>query len=126
MAVLSGIDIIEIERVRNSLETCGDSFRDRVFTTNEINYCEGKKVVKFESYAARFAAKEAVSKAFGTGIGEGLKWKDIEIQNDTLGRPVVILTGKAEELYKKMDAKCISISLSHCKAYAVASVVIEV
>ena len=126
MAVLSGVDIIEIDRVRNSFETCGDSFRDRVFTTNEIMYCEGRKLVKFESYAARFAAKEAVSKAFGTGIGEGLKWKDIEILNDHLGKPIVVLSGKAEQLYREMGAKCISVSLSHCKAYAVASVVVEI
>lgn len=125
MAVLCGVDIIEIDRVRQSFETCGDSFRNRVFTEKEIEYCESKKLVRFESYAARFAGKEAVSKAFGTGIGKGVKWRDIEILNDAQGKPHVLLSERADEIYKEIKAKGISISLSHCKEYAVAYVVIE-
>jgi len=126
MAVLCGVDIIEIDRIRNSFETCGDSFRDRVFTGNEIEYCESKKLVKFESYAARFAAKEAVAKAFGTGIGNGIKWRDIEIRNDQQGKPFAVLSERAGEIFEEMNARGISISLSHCKEYAVAYAVIEI
>ncbi len=126
MAVLCGVDIVEIDRIRHSFDTSGESFRNRVFTENEINYCEGKKVVKYESYAARFAAKEAVSKAFGTGISKGIKWRDIEILNDPQGKPYVVLSEKARELYEEMNAKGLSLSLSHCKSYAVAYAVIEV
>lgn len=126
MAVLCGVDIVEIDRIRKSFDSCGDSFRDRVFTENEIKYCESKKAVRFESYAARFAAKEAVSKAFGTGISKGVKWKDMEILNNPQGKPYVVLSEKAGEIYEEMGAKGISLSLSHCKSYAVAYVVIEV
>lgn len=126
MAVLCGVDIIEIDRIRQSFESCGDSFRDRVFTGKEIEYCEGRKLVRFESYAARFAAKEAVSKAFGTGIGSGIKWRDIEIQNDQQGKPFIVLSERASKIYKDMNAKGISISLSHCKEYAVAYALIEI
>lgn len=126
MAVLCGVDIVEIDRVRKSLESCGDSFRDRVFTCNEIEYCESKKAVRFESYAARFAAKEAVSKAFGTGISGGVTWKDMEILNDSQGKPYVVLHGRARELFGEMNAKGLSLSLSHCKSYAVAYAVLEI
>lgn len=126
MAVLCGVDIIEIDRIKKSFDTCGDSFRDRIFTGNEIKYCESKKAVRFESYAARFAAKEAVSKAFGTGISKGLNLKDMEILNDSQGKPYVVLSERASEIYEEMKAKGISISLSHCKSYAVAYVIIEV
>lgn len=126
MAVLCGVDIVEIDRIRHSFDSCGESFRNRVFTENEINYCESKKVVRFESYAARFAAKEAVSKAFGTGISEGIKWKDIEILNEPQGKPYVVLSERAREIYEKMNARGISLSLSHCRSYAVAYAVIEI
>ena len=126
MAVLCGVDIVEIDRIRQSFDSCGEGFRDRVFTENEIKYCESKKMVRFESYAARFAAKEAVSKAFGTGISKGVKWKDMEILNDPQGKPYVVLSEKAREIYEEMNAKGISLSLSHCKSYAVAYAVIEV
>lgn len=125
MAVHCGVDIVEIDRIRQSFDSCGESFRDRVFTENEIKYCESKKLVRFESYAARFAAKEAISKAFGTGIGKGIKWKDMEILNDHQGKPYVILCDKAREIYDEMNARGISLSLSHCRSYAVAYAVIE-
>lgn len=125
MAILCGVDIIEIDRIRKSFETIGESFRDRVFTSNEIEYCEGKKMVRYQSYAARFAAKEAVSKAFGTGISNGLSWRDMEVLNNEIGRPYVVLSGKAKEMFNSINAASISLSLSHCEKYAVAYVVIE-
>lgn len=126
MGVLCGVDIVEIDRVRKSFEISDTGFRNRVFTQREIEYCENRNAVKYMSYAARFAAKEAVSKALGTGIGSGIKWKDVEVLNDNMGKPFVVLTGKAKELYEELSASDISLSLSHCNAYAVAYAVIEV
>jgi holo-[acyl-carrier protein] synthase len=126
MAIFCGVDIVEIDRIKHSFDTCGVEFKNRVYTENESDYCESRKAVKFESYSARFAAKEAVSKAFGTGIGSGIKWKDIEILNDEHGKPYVVLADRAKEIYEEMRGSGISISLSHCKHYAVAYVVIEV
>lgn len=125
MAIYCGVDIIEIDRVKQSFETIGDNFRDRVFTQAEIAYCESRKAARFESYAARFAAKEAVSKAFGTGIGD-VGWKDIEILNDDKGKPYVVLSERARGIFDKMKGLGISLSLSHCKSYAVAFAVLEV
>jgi len=119
------VDIVKIERIKKTLENSGWSFKNKVFTDREINYCEKKASTKYQSYAARFAAKEAVSKAFGTGIAEGLSWKDIEVINDPSGRPSVILSGKGRELYEKLGAVSISVSLSHEREYAVAYAVIE-
>lgn len=124
MAIFCGVDIVEIDRIRQSFETIGDNFRDRVFTEAEIAYCEARKVARFESYAARFAAKEAVSKAFGTGIG-GVGWRDIEVLNDEKGKPYVVLSDTAKDIFNQMKGLGISLSLSHCKQYAVAYAVIE-
>jgi holo-[acyl-carrier protein] synthase len=125
MAIRCGIDIIEVDRIRESFESLGQAFRDRIFTDKEIAYCESRKGARFESYAARFAAKEAVSKAIGTGIGGDLGWKDIEILKDTEGKPYVVLSPAAAKTAWGGALAEISLSLSHCKAYAVASVVIE-
>lgn len=126
MAIHCGVDIVEIDRVRQSFETTGTAFRDKVFTEKEIEYCENKKVMKYQSYAARFAAKEAVSKAFGTGISKGLKWKDIEILNNSEGKPYVVISDTAKRLFEEMQGLSIALSLSHCKSYAVAYAVIEI
>jgi holo-[acyl-carrier protein] synthase len=123
MAIFCGTDIIEIERLKTSIQEL-KGFKGRVFTEDEISYCENRNKAKFESYAARFAAKEAVLKALGTGLAEGLEWKQIEIRNDEKGKPYVTLTKKALELYETMGAKSMDISLSHCALYAVAYVVI--
>jgi holo-[acyl-carrier protein] synthase len=125
MAIRCGVDIIEIDRIRKSLEEM-ESFRDRVFTDREIRYCESRNRAKYESYAARFAAKEAVLKALGTGMSDGAEWKDIEIRNDEKGKPEVILAQKTLEVFESIGAKSIDISLSHCGGYAIAFAVIEV
>jgi holo-[acyl-carrier protein] synthase len=126
MPIYCGVDIVEIDRIKNSFKTCGEAFRDKVFTENEISYCEKRKSAMYESYAARFAGKEAVSKAFGTGIGESIKWKDIEIINNEAGKPFVILSDGVEKNFKRLKGMNISISLSHCKSYAVAYAILEV
>ncbi len=125
--LMLGTDIIEIDRLRSSIENdVNGRFSERVFTPNEIKYCESKNAAKYQSYAARFAGKEAVSKAFGTGIGEHAFFNEIEILNDDLGKPYVKLHGRAKDYYETLDASGISISLSHCKEYAVAYVAISV
>jgi len=125
LAILCGVDIVEINRIEKSFEKLGDSFRDRVFTQVEIEYCEAKRAARYQSYAARFAAKEAVSKAFGTGIGNRIGWKNIEVINDVNGKPNISLTQTAKEMLNEINAKSISLSLSHCDHYAVAYVVIQ-
>ena len=114
-----GVDIIEIERVQQSIES--DRFCERVFTKNEIDYCESQKAQKAQHYAARFSAKEAVFKAISELLSNkyDIEWKDIEIINDKNGRPQVnILKTDLRDKVKSID-----ISISHCKTYAVANVI---
>lgn len=120
MKIRTGIDIIEIERVKQSIEETDGKFCERVFTQNEIEYCESKKVQKYQHYAARFAAKEAVLKAISQLLESkfDIEWKQIEILNDENGRPYVNL------LKERINISDIDISISHCKTYAVASVVL--
>lgn len=119
MKIKTGVDIIEIERVKNSIEETEGKFSERVFTKKEIEYCESKKAQKYQHYAARFAAKEAVFKAISFSLSSkyDIGWKDIEVLNDDTGRPYVNIL--------KPDIKIddIDISISHCKEYAVASVI---
>lgn len=126
MAVRCGVDIIEVYRVRNAIEREDNKFLQRVFTPCEVDYCEARGKNKFHSYAVRFAAKEAVSKAFGTGIRGGLKLSEIEIETDELGQPIVSLSGKAAEIANQKGMINCCVSLSHCESYAAAFVVIEI
>ncbi|MBR6504616.1 MAG: holo-ACP synthase [Clostridia bacterium] len=122
MKVLCGVDIIEVERIQESIENLGEAFLNKVYTKNEIVYCESKKMQKYQSYAARFAAKEAVFKALSKEINGryDITWKNIEILNEQTGRPKVNLIG----LDKKIAS--IDISLSHIKETAIASVIITI
>ena len=121
MKIKCGTDIIEIDRIKDSIDKLGEAFLNRVFTRNEIQYCKSKKVQKYQCYAARFAAKEAVFKAVSTLLDDkfSICWKDIEVQNDLQGRPYVNLYGENLKNIEQID-----ISLSHCNSYAVASVVV--
>ncbi len=121
MKIKTGTDMIEIERVQKSIENTDGKFCDRVYTANEIKYCESKNVQKYQHYAARFAAKEAVFKAISDSLKDkfDIDWKQIEILNDENGRPYV----KLNENYMK-NIENIDISLSHCKNYATANVVV--
>lgn len=121
MKVRTGTDIIEIERVKKSIEETDGRFCERVYTKDEIEYCESKKIQKYQHYAARFAAKEAIFKAISSTLDSKyeIEWKDIEIKNDQNGRPVVNLDDKFMK-----DIESIDISISHCKQYAVATVVV--
>ncbi len=124
MAIYCGTDIIEIDRLKNSIQNI-NGFSERVFTEREIVYCENRKNAKFESYAARFAAKEAVVKALGTGMADGLSWKQIEILKDDKGKPYALLSLRALELFDNIGAKSMDVSLSHCGVYAIAYAVID-
>ena len=121
MEIKIGTDIIEISRIKKSIEETDNKFIERVFTDKEIEYCESKKTQKYQHYAVRFAAKEAVFKSISDKLKNKyeIEWKDIEILNDLSGRPYVkILNSKINNI------KNIDISLSHCKEYAIASVVV--
>ena len=121
MKVKCGTDIIEIERIKESIEEFGEKFLKRVFTEGEIQYCESKKAQKYQHYAARFAAKEAIFKAISGNLSDKyeLEWCDYEILNDENGKPNVKI--KRLDLSNIED---IDLSISHCRQYAVATVVV--
>jgi holo-[acyl-carrier protein] synthase len=119
-----GIDIIEVARIASSYEKFGERFLHRLLVADEIAYClTHKKPAPF--IAARFAAKEAISKAFGTGIGAQLGWQDMEICRKESGEPFVVLHGKGKELFAARGAKQLLISLSHTENYAAVTAVLE-
>lgn len=121
MKIKCGVDIIEISRIKESIESLGERFINRVFTEKEIEYCESKKNQKYQHYAARFAAKEAVFKALSWKLEDkyAICWKDIEVVDDKQGRPSLNIIGM-----NLNDIENIDISLSHCKEYAVANVTV--
>ncbi len=123
MITYCGTDIIEIERIKKSIEKIGQPFINKIFTTNEITYCEAKNSVKYQHYAARFAAKEAIFKAISKALEYkfNIGWKNAEIINDENGRPNVKFIDINIDGLKGID-----ISISHCKEYAVATVVAEI
>ena len=118
MMLRTGVDLIEISRVTDTIARHGDRFLSRVFTTGELEYCKNNHA----SLAARFAAKEAVSKALGYGIGD-VRWRDIEIAGDENRAPILLLHGAAENLAKDLRLTSWSISLSHTHEHAIAFVV---
>ena len=121
MKIKCGTDIIEISRIKEGINELGERFLNRIYTKKEIMYCESKKEQKYQHYAARFSAKEAVFKAVSDELENKfqINWKDIEILNDEKGRPYVnILNNKIQNI------EDIDISLSHCKEYAIANVVV--
>lgn len=121
MNVGCGVDIIEIDRIREDIESIGDRFLRRVFTDREIEYCESKKAQKFQHYAGRFAAKEAAFKAISKLLDDkySVCWKDFEVVNDEQGRPKLNFRNVDTDKLKSVD-----ISISHCRLYAVANVTV--
>ena len=124
MIVGTGIDIAEVDRIAASIERFGRRFVERIFTPDEIRYCESK-ANKAERYAGRFAAKEAGMKAIGTGWNRGVRWQDIEVQRAPGSRPTVIFHGKAGEFFRKLGAVRAHLSITHTKASAMAQVILE-
>lgn len=113
-----GIDMIEVKRIHNSIERFGLRFLQRIFTERELNYCNGR----VERLAARFAAKEAVGKALGTGIGD-VSWQEIEIVNEANGRPYLLLHGAASKIAGASGLGSWALSMSHTDTHAIGMVV---
>jgi holo-[acyl-carrier protein] synthase len=124
MIVGSGIDMVEIARIQQSVERFGQRFLDRVYTAAEQAYCLRKRK-SAESLAARFAAKEAGAKALGTGISRGVNWLEIEVVREPGGRPALRLHGRAAEIAGKLKVAHAALSITHTADLSMASVVLE-
>src|SRR5271157_3482855 len=124
MIVGTGIDIVEVPRIAATIERFGRRFLERVFTAEEIRYCESK-ANKAERYAGRFAAKEAAMKAIGTGWSRGVTWQDVEVKRVPGGRPTIVFHGRAAEFFQKLGAIRAHLSITHTKQSAMAQVILE-
>lgn len=121
-----GTDIVEVDRIKRAVERTGNPFLNRVFTEAEREYCDRGTRRRYESYAARFAAKEAYSKAIGTGIGEDARLEEIEVVNNKNGKPELRLTGKTLLYFEKnFKGSEIDVSLAHTSGIAIATVIIS-
>jgi holo-[acyl-carrier protein] synthase len=127
MIVSVGVDLIEVERIQNALEDShiGKRFRDRVYTEKEIQYCEGKQRGRYESYAGRFAAKEAVMKALGRGWGSKVSWTEIEVARARSGKPDIILHGKTARFADTLGIRGWVLSMTHTHAHGLAYVIAQ-
>jgi holo-[acyl-carrier protein] synthase len=124
MIVGTGVDLCEVDRLREAIERYGERFKQRVFTDREIAYSE-RKANRYERYAARFAAKEAGMKALGTGWRGGIAWRDFEVTNLPTGRPTLAFHGKAGDIAQKLGVRNIALSLTHTRDQAMAMVILE-
>jgi holo-[acyl-carrier protein] synthase len=124
MLIGTGVDLIEVERIAHSIERFGDRFLRRVYTDHEIAYCRRRRA-SAESFAARFAAKEAGAKALGTGISRGVTWNEFQVARNPGGRPVLELRGRAALLARELGVRTISLSLTHTASLAMATVTME-
>jgi holo-[acyl-carrier protein] synthase len=124
MIVGTGIDIVEVPRIAQSIERFGERFLKRIFTAAEIRYCQAK-ANRVERFAARFAAKEAGMKAIGTGMRGGVSWQDFEVGREPGGRPTMLLRGKAAQVASALGMRRAHLSVSHTAEHAVAYVILE-
>ena len=122
MIVGLGTDIVEITRIGQMIERHGELFLQRVYTEEEIRYCQKRKEA-MQHYAGRWAAKEAVMKTLGTGFTRGVGWQDIEVVNQKSGQPVIMLSGGAKEYAAQRGIDDVLITISHCRAYATATAI---
>jgi holo-[acyl-carrier protein] synthase len=118
-----GLDVVEVSRIRSSLDEFGERFLRRIFTATERAYCEAQNRAELH-FAARFAAKEAISKAFGTGIGSAIGWLDLEVGRKPSGEPEVHLRGGAAALAGQRGVEQVLVSLTHARDYAAANAVL--
>ncbi len=125
MIVGTGTDVAEVTRIRHCIARHGERFLARVFTPGEIAYCQHKGRSAAESFAARFAAKEAGAKALGTGIACGVSWLQLEVTRLDHSRPTLLFHGQAAERVAAMGVRAVHLSLSHGRAIAVATVILE-
>ena len=119
-----GIDLVDCARIESSIARFGDRFLHRVFTQGEIAYSQSMKFPA-RHFAARFAAKEALSKAFGTGIGKSMAWRDLDVRKKESGEPYVVLSGGAERMARERKVEKIWISLSHTETIGMATIILE-
>jgi len=119
-----GIDLAEVDRIRQAIERHGQRFIERIYTEKEIAYVE-RKANKYERYAARFAAKEAGMKAVGTGWKRGVRWRDFEVTNMPSGRPTLQLHGEAAKFAENLGVRNIALSITHTAAQGMAIVILE-
>ena len=125
MAILGiGTDIVECLRIAQMIERHGELFITRVYTQHEIQYCHSRKLAT-PHFAGRWAAKEAVLKALGTGWRRGISWRDVEIHNEPGGRPTVRLRGGARDVVEQLGISQMLISISHCRSHATAYALAE-
>jgi holo-[acyl-carrier protein] synthase len=124
MIIGMGIDVAEVKRIRDVIESQSERFLRRVYAPDEIAYCEQFKN-KYERYAARFAAKEAAMKALGTGWSRGVRWVDVEVVRQRGGRPTIELKGEARKIADKLGVKNIALSITHTSEQAIAHVIFE-
>lgn len=125
MAILGvGTDIVECLRIAQMIERHGELFIGRVYTGHEIDYCRARKAAT-QHYAGRWAAKEAVLKALGTGWRRGISWRDIEVRNDSSGAPNIVLRAGARDVFEKAGIVKMHITISHCRSHAVAYAIAE-
>ena len=120
--IAHGIDLVECARLQGVIDRHGDNFLNRVFTPDELAYCDGRKR-RIEHLAARFAAKEAVMKVLGTGWTNGIRWTDIEVSNDPAGRPEIRLTGRCNSIASQLGIDRVLISITHTPGHAMASAI---
>jgi holo-[acyl-carrier protein] synthase len=127
MIISTGVDLAEVDRIQAALEhqRTGRRFRARVFTEKEIAYCEKKRRGKYESYAGRFAAKEAVMKALGRGWGAKVRWLDIEVARARSGKPEVVLHDKTAKLAEDLGICRWTLSITHTKQHGLAFVIAQ-
>ena len=114
-----GTDIVECLRIAQMIERHGELFLARVYTDHEIQYCSGRKAAT-QHYAGRWAAKEAVLKALGTGWARGIRWRDLEVRNNMAGKPSIALGGGARDMCERLGITQMQISISHCRTHATA------
>jgi len=123
----TGIDMIEVERVERALARpqTGERFRERVYSEREVAYCESRGRPRYQSYAARFAAKEATMKAMGTGWNRNVGWREIEVVRERGQAPTIVLTGKTAEFARRKGIAVFHLSLTHTAESAMAYVIAE-
>lgn len=118
------MDLVETARIGRAVDRHGQRFMGRIFTPGELVYCTGKKQVALH-LAGRFAAKEACAKALGAGIGARIGWTDMDISHDAAGKPVMKITGKAQELSRELGVARVHLTITHTRDHAAAVVVLE-
>jgi holo-[acyl-carrier protein] synthase len=124
MVIGIGTDLLEIARIAQSIDRFGERFLERIFTPLEIEYCRSKRT-SAESFAARFAAKEAAAKALGTGIDRDVTWLELEVRRGPTGRPTMQLAGRAAQRARELGVARVSLSITHSRQFALAFVVME-